>query len=200
MDDSVLWAVALASGAFGLLLLAVGGVVAVYLNTGARGTRDVASADRAQSNAGDVASADKTRSRADSSNAKRTTTKSSWTWIKAWVFALVHAGTVSLVLGGITLFEDLAKASDEIQRTGTVTFPKQLLPGTLSGSASRKRLSQPSRDSPRNDHHRSDDHQRKATDDGVEFEDSDRSGASSSDGMMWEVVDLVNEAGVGGGD
>lgn len=159
MDDSVLWTVALGIGMLGLLLLTIAGVVAMYLNTRARRVGDAASADKSQAHTGDVASTDKSRAhagdvtstdksqlRADSSSAKRTTTGGFWAWVKAWIFALVHAGTVSVVLGGITFFEDLAKASEEIQLTGTVTFPKQLLPGTLAESASRKRLSRSSDD------------------------------------------------------
>jgi hypothetical protein len=174
MGDSVLWAVALGSGAFGLLLLTVAGAVALYWKINAPGSRGVASA------AGDVADTGKTPPPADFSNAQPTITGSPWLWIKAWLFALLHAGTVSLVLGGITFFEDITKASDEIQRTGTVTFPKQLLPGTLSTSTSRKRLSQPSGDS-------------SETED-VKGEELDQPGAA-----RWEVVDLVNEVGVEGG-
>ena len=59
---------------------------------------------------------------------------SGWLWVKAWIFAVLHATTVSLVVGGMTFFEDLAKASTEIQQEGRVSFPKQLLPGTIAGS------------------------------------------------------------------
>ncbi len=167
MDDSMLWAVALGSGIFGLLLLAVAGVVALYWKTEMRGSAGAASAA-----AGVTA--------ADSSNAQPATTRSPWLWVKAWLFALLHAGTVSLVLGGITLFEDLVKASDEIQRTGTVTFPKQLLPGTLSTPASRKRLSQPSGDSSEMED--------------IEVEELDQPGTTG-----WEVVDMVSETDAEGG-
>jgi len=146
MDDSVIWAVALGSGALGLLLFTFAGVVAVILNARARRAVGVAAADESQSRAGDVASTDKSQPRVASSSAKPAAAGGFWIWIKAWVFAAVHAGTVSLVLGGITFFEDLARASDDIQRTGTVTFPKQLLPGTLTGPSSRRLLSRPSGD------------------------------------------------------
>ncbi len=172
MDDSVLWAVALGTGALGLLLLTIAGVVAMYLNTRARETRDAASADEPQSHTGDVASTGESQLRAASPSAKRTTAGGFWAWVKAWVFASIHAGTVSLVLGGITFFEDIARASDEIQRTGTVTFPKQLLPGTLAGSASRKRLSRPSDD----------------------LENPDQPGAPPPGTAGWEVVGLLDEA------
>ncbi len=198
MDDSVLWATALWSGVLGLLLLAVAGVVAVYLNTRARKARDVDSADTSQSHARDAAPADRTRPPAGSSNAQRATVRSPWTWVKAWFFAFVHAGTVSLVLGGITFFEDLAKASDEIQRTGAVTFPKQLLPGTLSGPTSLRRLSQPSGDLSRSDDHRSDDLRHEATGADVEGEGLEQPGAPPPDAVGWEVVGLVNEVSAGG--
>ena len=197
MDESVLWAVALGTGVLGLLLLTVAGAVAMYLNTRTRARRarntasvdrsqaraeDLAAADESQARAGDVASTDKSQLRVDRSAAGRTTAGGFWAWIKAWVFALVHAGTVSLVLGGITFFEDIAKASDEIQRTGTVTFPKQLLPGTLpgplGGSASRKkRLSRPSDD----------------------LEDPDQPDASPHAAVGWEVVNLPDDADADGG-
>ncbi len=176
MDDSELLAVALGTGMFGLLLLTIAGVVVMYLNTRARSAGDVTSTDEPQPRARDAASTDKSQPRDDSSSAKRAPAGGFWAWVKAWVFALVHAGTVSLVLGGVTFFEDLAKANDEIQRTGTVTFPKQLLPGTLAGSVSRKRLSWPSDD----------------------FEDRDHPGAPPPDTAGWEVVDLLDEVDVGG--
>jgi hypothetical protein len=194
MDDSVLLAVALGTGALGLLLLTVAGAVAMYLNTRARRAKstasvdrpqaraeDLAAADESQARAGDVASTGASQLRAGLSAARRTSTGGFWAWVKAWVFALVHAGTVSLVLGGITFWEDIAKASDEIQRTGTVTFPKQLLPGTLpgslGGSASRKRLSQSSDD----------------------LEDLDQPDAPPHAAEGWEVVDLPEEADADGG-
>ena len=71
MDDSVILAVAIGSSALGLLLFAVAGVVAIYLNTGARGSRDVASADKSQS-------------RTHSPNVQPATARSPFAWIKAW--------------------------------------------------------------------------------------------------------------------
>ena len=186
MNDSVLWAVAIGTGAFGLLLLAIAGTVAVFWNTLARKPQRAASTNKSPSHAGDIAAAEKKRATADSSTAQSTTIPSPWLWIKAWLFAVLHAGTVSVVLGAITFFEDLAKASEEIQSAGTVTFPKQLLPGTLSGPASRKRLSQPSGDpaSPK-------------TKENAEGEKLDQPGADTPDMSGWEVVDLVNEASTG---
>jgi hypothetical protein len=156
MDDSVLWTVALGIGGLGFLLLAIAGMVAMCLNIRARRARDAPSAGEPQSHAGDKASTGepqarvsdkaskgKSRLHTGSSRAKHKAAGGFLAWVKAWVFALLHAGTVSVVLGSITFFEDLARANDEIQRTGTVTFPKQLLPGTLSSPTSRKHLSPP---------------------------------------------------------
>jgi hypothetical protein len=177
MDDSVLWAVALGSGALGLLLLIFAGVVAVILNARARRSMGVASVDKSHPPAGDVVTTDKSQPRVASSGSKPATAGGFWIWIKAWIFAAVHAGTVSLVLGGVTFFEDLAKASDDIQRTGTVAFPKQLLPGTLTGTASRKLLSRPSGDSSGN---------------GDAGEDAP--GSPSPASAEWEVVNLADKA------
>jgi hypothetical protein len=142
MEESMLWAVALWSGAFGLLLLVVGGLAAVYLNARARRPEDPAPISRTQSHAGDIAAADKTPPPVQPSEARRTTTNP-LAWAMAWVYAFLHAGIVSVVLGGITFFEDLSKASEEIQQTGRVTFPRQLLPGTLSGAVSPRLLGNP---------------------------------------------------------
>jgi hypothetical protein len=189
MNDSELWAVALGIGMLGLLLLTIAGAVAMYLNIRAQRARGAASAGKSRSNAGDAASAAKSQSRtgdvastdrsqprAGSPGAQRATSGGFWAWVKAWIFALVHAGTVSVVFGGITFFEDLAKAGQEIQRTGTVTFPKQLLPGTLAESTSRKRLSRPADD----------------------LEDRDQPSGTPPDPAGWEVVDLQDEVEAGG--
>ncbi len=171
MDDSVLWAIAIGTGVIGLLLLAVAGGAAIYWNVVARRPRGAAF-DNPQSRAGDLAAAGE-RSPAGSPAGSHTTptmsTPGPLLWIKAWVFDLFHAGTVSVVMGGITLFEDLAKASEEIQSTGTVTFPKQLLPGPFSSPTNSKRLSKPSGDSSK----------------AGEPDPDDTSG--------WEIVDRVNE-------
>lgn len=184
MEESVLWAIAIGTGALGLLLLAVAGAVAVYWNTVARRPKGVASVDKSQSPLGDLAATRKERSPVSSSKPQPTTANTPWLWIKAWLFALFHAGTVSLVMGGVTFFEDLAKASAEITSAGTVTFPKQFLPGTLSGSAYRERLSQPSDDSSK-------------TKSAAEVEEPGQTGAASSDVSGWEVVDRVNEVAAG---
>jgi hypothetical protein len=174
MDESVLWAIAIGTGVLGLLLLAVAGAVAVYWHLVARKPQEARYA-------GDLATAETERSPAGSSKTQPTTTNSPWLWIKAWIFALLHAGTVSVVMGGVTFFQDLAKASEEIQTTGAVTFPKQLLPGTLSDSTSREQLSQPSKDSS------------KATK-AAKAGERGRPGTASDNVSGWEVIDLVNEA------
>jgi hypothetical protein len=189
MNESELWAVALGTGMLGLLLLTMAGAIAMVLSIRARRARDAAFAgksqantkvtdagDKSQSRTDDVPPTGKSRSRAKLPETKRAVGGGFWPWVKAWIFALVHAGTVSVVLGGITFFEDLAKAGDEIQRSGTVTFPRQLLPATLAGSATRKRLSQPSDDAV------------------TPYEDLDRPADPPPDTEGWEVVDLLEEA------
>ena len=69
-----------------------------------------------------------------------------------------------------------AKAGDEIQRTGTVTFPKQLLPGPLAESMSRKRLARPS-DNP-----------------SEELDKLDQPERPSRDASGWEVVERLEDA------
>jgi hypothetical protein len=141
MDDSVLWAVALGVGMFGLMLLTIAGAIAVYWNTIVRRPEKDTGSDEAESRPGKIATAEKKQPPARPVTEQPVRVNSPWLWVKAWLFAVLHAATVSLVVGGITLFEDLANASTEIQREGTVSFPKQLLPGAISGSgASRKRL------------------------------------------------------------
>jgi len=201
MNESELWAIALGTGMLGLLLLTMAGAIAMVLSIRARRTRDAAFAGKSQANtevadagsnpqsrAEDVPPTGKSRSRAKLPETKRTVGGGFWPWVKAWIFALVHAGTVSVVLGGITFFEGLAKAGEEIQRSGTVTFPKQLLPGTLTGAvrpaATRQRLSQPS-----------DDAVRPAVRPAVTpYEDLDRPADPPPDTEGWEVVDLLEEA------
>ena len=225
MDDSVLWVVALGVGALGFLLIAIAGLVAMYLNTRTPGVGDAAApqsrkprtkntspaerpqphaeeatpAGAPQPQAEDVAAAERPRSHPDSSQTMRKTPGGFWAWVKAWIFAVAHAGTVSLVLGGVTLFEDLANASDEIQRTGTVTFPKQLLPRALTGPTSRKYLSQPSGgllgQGQRRGADQPDEEDKEASGTG----DSDQPTGSSPGASGWEVVDLASEAGAAPG-
>lgn len=221
MDESVLWVVALGVGAVGFLILAIAGLVAMYLNTRTPGagdtdstkkrnsrTRNAATTKRSQPHVEDanstgesrphaeeVATADESRPPADSARTKRKTAGGFWAWVKAWIFAVAHAGTVSVVLGGITFFEDLANASDEIQRTGTVTFPKQLLPGTLSGPASRKYLSQPSGGLLGRGQRRRADQPDETDERDGETGNPDQSTGSPPNVAGWEVVDMASETG-----
>ncbi len=175
MDDSMLWAVALGAGVLGLLLLAVAVVVAIYMNIKTRAAGDGDSADRSNSHTedADLSKSKHISQQQEDSGAERASGGNFWTWVKAWIFAAVHAGTVSVVLGAITFFEDIAKAGDEIESTGTVTFPKQLLPGSLVGSMSRQRLAQPS--------------------DSDELEALDSPDETAPETTGWEVVDLLEE-------
>ena len=176
MDESMLWIVAFGTGALGLLLLAVAGAVAIVLKTVARAPRRAPPVEEPRSRA--TAKQPPPTSEAETPHVVST---GPWLWIKAWIFAVFHASIVSLVLGGITFFEDLAKASEEIQSTGRVTFPKQLLPGQLSGSMSQKCLTQSSGDSAQTE---SDD---------VKTLDSPDAAAPGVPG--WEVVNLVSDVG-----
>ncbi|MCX7683603.1 MAG: hypothetical protein N2508_16805 [Anaerolineae bacterium] len=133
MDDAVLWMIAVGSGLLGLLLLTLAGAVALYWKI----VTPVPS--RKPQSRAEMPSAGGERQPVAAS----AVSGSPWLWIKAWIFAMIHAGTVSVVLGGITFFEDIARASDEIQRSGTVTFPRQLLPGALSEASANRRLPRP---------------------------------------------------------
>jgi hypothetical protein len=208
MDDSVLWVVAFGVGALGFLLLAAAGLVAMYLNTGPRDGRDetpiehpqaqaeeVPPADESQSPPENVATADESQPQLESPLGTPRASGGFWAWVKAWIFALVHAGTVSVVLGGITFFEDLANASEEIQHTGTVSFPKQLLPGTLSGSMARQRLSQTSGGLLRDGHWRGGDQADEPDKDPAGAKDNNQPNEAPSKAAAWEVIDVANEVG-----
>jgi hypothetical protein len=114
-------------------------------------------------------------------------------WLKAWVFAFIHAGAVSFVLGGVTFFEDLVRANEEIQSTGTVNFPKRLLPGTFSGPEPARSLA-----------HRSDEDALgddrygpyRARDQA--FMGRDQPTISTAETAEWKVVDILDEAGPDG--
>ena len=120
MNDTTLWAVALGVGLLGLVLVVVAGVAALSANARARRSRVVPPVPERQPQV-TVASADPSGG------------EGGWLWLKAGVFAFIHAGAVSFVLGGLTFFEDIARANEEIRTMGTVTFPKRLLPKTLAG-------------------------------------------------------------------
>ncbi|MEA3341847.1 MAG: hypothetical protein U9R15_17925 [Chloroflexota bacterium] len=198
MKESVLWAVAIGVALLGLVLLAVGTLAAVYWGAATGGTKKAASTRKSRPQAGNVAAADKSklrpeetssasesRPRPSSSEARQPAGGGFLLWVRAWIFAFIHASTVSLVLGGITFFEDMAKANDEIQHTGTVSFPKQLLPGTLTGSAVRERLSRPAGGLLERGKN------------GGTADKPKQSDEPSSDAAEWEVVNVLDEAGAG---
>ncbi|HHN93482.1 MAG TPA: hypothetical protein ENK17_01820 [Anaerolineae bacterium] len=132
MDESLLWIVALGSGLLGVLLLVVAGVATIYWRRGAQSPPA-----RPASQPLDEA--------ADDSHPPPASGGGFWTWAKAGLFAIIHSLTVGLVLGGVTFFEDLVRASQEIQQTGSVTFPKQLLPESVTNPAI-KQISRPDSD------------------------------------------------------
>ena len=131
MDDTTLWAVALGVGVLGLVLVVVAGAAAISANARARRSRQAPPALESHP-------------QTESLSADRSGGGGGWVWMKAGVFAFIHAGAVSFVLGGLTFFEDIAKANEEIRTTGTVTFPKRLLPKTLSGPDARLSFSRSS--------------------------------------------------------
>jgi hypothetical protein len=176
MDESLLWVVAFGTGALGLLLLVVAGAVAIVLKTVARAPRRASPVEEPRSRA-----TDKQPPRTADAETPPVVSGGPWLWIKAWIFAVFHASIVSLVLGGITFFEDLAKASAEIQSTGRVTFPKQLLPGPLYGSVSQQSLTQSSGDSAQTE-----------SDDVKKLDGPD---AATPGAPGWEVVNLVSDVG-----
>ena len=117
MSDSTLWSIALGVGVLGLLLVVVAGIAAFSANARSRRARDVPATADPQPQA---------------APANVRTVGGGWLWLKAGVFACIHSGAVSFVLGGLTFFEDIARANEEIRTTGTVTFPKRLLPKALT--------------------------------------------------------------------
>jgi hypothetical protein len=180
MSDTVLWVLAVGVGVIGFLLLFIAAGVAFFLRSenrdlNARGSAPAAGRAEAP---GQTASAQAATGQPDAPAPEYPETPAPtpaggglWAWIKAWLFASVHAVTVSLVLGAVTFFEDLARASDEIEHTGTVTFPKRLMPGATVQPASPRRLSEPV----------------------PPVEDVDPADIELSDPGDWEIVDFVQE-------
>jgi hypothetical protein len=137
MNDMILWIVALGIGGLGLLLLGVAGVAAAAISSAQRGRRATEAAPPARRAAVSPASGAGRPAGAigqDAPDAAPDATGTLWAWVKACVFALIHAGVVSFVLGGLTFFEDLVRANGEIRRSGNVSFPRQLLPPSLGGN------------------------------------------------------------------
>jgi hypothetical protein len=153
VTDTVLWAIALGIGALGLLLLALAGVAAAYLTARSqRLQRDTDEREDEGQLSQQRKSVETPQAQGDGPGvaAGRSQTDGAlWAWLKAGVFASIHALVVSIILGGVTFFEDIVRANDEIQRTGTVTFPPQLLPAVLSNSPDRGRITPASGDSAR---------------------------------------------------
>jgi len=122
MDNLILWAVALGIGVLGLLLLALAGAAAAYLNTRPRTVEDEAATRKPQ--ATDKAATREARSHGAGftaidrgpSEGGGARNPSLWAWVKATIFALLHASAVSFVLGGATFFEDLVRANLARQR------------------------------------------------------------------------------------
>ncbi len=160
MNDTLIWAIAMGSGLLGLLLLAFTGIAAFYLRFGSHSKRSSRTSPKPASNSTPPPSSppvsELPESAAPTTHSQLPPAAESpseapsgnlWLWVKAWIFAMLHATTVSLVVGGITFFEDLAQADEEMHTTGSVTFPKQLLPRPLAAlpPQKKKRLAQPSR-------------------------------------------------------
>jgi hypothetical protein len=186
VNDMMLWIVALGIGGAGLLLLGLAGVAAVALRSAAarRAQSDYAAPTTAQQTA-TVSSSPQDQPLSASAMEGLRGGAGPWIWLKACIFALVHALTASFVLGGLTFFEDLVRANDEIRRTGGVSFPAQLLPPSLAGTAgpgSREEL-------PDGAHHQ---HYRTSA---QELRERD---LPPIDTDKWEVVDILDEAGPDG--
>lgn len=173
MNDTTLWAVALGVGALGLVLVVVAGVAAISANARARRSRQAPPALEPQP-------------QAELSSVDRSGGGGGWLWLKAGVFASIHAGAVSFVLGGLTFFEDIAKANEEIRTTGTVSFPKRLLPKTLSGPEASLPLSRSSDELLAN-------RVRHANPGVPERASSDQPTPPHPEGADWEVVDVPSE-------
>lgn len=138
MNEIALWVVALTTAALGLLLLGVAGLAAALIKA-----RRNAALEEDLVAGPDEASAKETRDGPEDSlhEVSPSTARGTgvWLWLQAWLFASLHALVVSLVLGAITFYEDIVQSHREIARTGRVSFPKNLLPGSMVVSA-RNRL------------------------------------------------------------
>lgn len=136
MSDMVLWIAALGVGGVGLLLLGVAGLAAAALRSGSRRSRGSGGGEVPQravaQHESTAAAARQGQTNGAAPDAGQPGGGALWAWLKACVFALIHAGAVSFVLGGLTFFEDLIRSSREIKHTGSVSFPAQLLPPGLS--------------------------------------------------------------------
>ena len=180
MNEVALWTVALTTAALGFLLLAIAGVAAVLLKS--RRTADP-SLDEAAGTRSHVQEAASGSSGGGVKEAASSAVVGShvWVWLQACVFASLHALVVSLVLGVVTFYEDIVQAHAEIRRTGSVSFPKKLLPGSIAAPF-RHRLSNPREDYGRYE----------AADD--EFINLSRDDVSVPEVMAWDVVTVSEES------
>jgi hypothetical protein len=205
MSDTTLWSLAIGVGAVGLLLLAVAGVAAWLLSGRAHG---MSAAPQQRTSYGErVGPTEKLEPqdavpdggppRVRRPAAERPGGQGSGglllAWLKAWIFAFIHAGAVSFVLGGVTFFEDLVRANGEIQSTGTVSFPKRLLPGAFSESETSRSLTQRADEGALEDGQHGRYYARGQASTGREH-----AAASTAETVEWKVVDILDEAGPDG--
>ncbi len=198
MSDMVLWIAALAIGGGGLLLLGIAAAAAVALRSAGRRSHGGAAASSPPQAAASSSAASATatpvadRSEPDEGAAPPAGPESTWTpwaWLKACIFAIIHAGAVSFVLGGLTFFEDLVRANSEIRRTGNVSFPPQLLPPSLTSDPATRLLERGS-----GERRAGDDYQRYWAA-AEELHERDLPPIETAE---WKVVDILDEAGADG--
>jgi len=130
MNEIALWMVALAAAVLGLFLLGVAGIAAAVLNAHRNAANDE---DRAVGSDPGMAEQPSGASEDSLHEVSSPTVRGAgiWVWMQAWLFASLHALVVSLVLGAVTFYEDIVQSHREIERTGRVSFPKNLLPGSV---------------------------------------------------------------------
>jgi len=144
MNEVALWTVALATAVIGFLLLATAGVAAAILKS-----RRSADRDRDDAVSTELPGQQQISSYSDEPAKEEAPASSKgggiWVWLQACILASLHALVVSVVLGVMTFYEDIVQSHEEISRTGRVSFPKSLLPGSVATPA-RHRLSRPEED------------------------------------------------------
>ena len=180
MDEVALWTVALTTAALGFLLLAIAGVAAVLFRSPRTADQSLDTAASTESHTHEAASGG-SGGVVNEAAASASMGRHVWVWLQACVLASLHAVVVSLVLGVVTFYEDIVLAHDEIRRTGSVSFPKNLLPGSIVAPF-RHRLSNPEEDYSRYE----------AAEDG--FTSLSRDDVSMHEVMDWEVVTVSEES------
>jgi len=179
MNEVALWTVALTAAVLGFLLLVIAGVAAALLRSRRIADQDPDMATSAEPHVQEA-------TRGDSGGVVQDTPSSAspgshiLAWLQACVLASLHALVVSLVLGVVTFYEDIVQAQDEIRRTGSVSFPKNLLPGSIVAPY-RHRLSNPEEDYSRYE----------AADDG--FANLSQNDELTLEVMDWDVVTVSDE-------